>query len=170
VRCERWIVALLLLPARFPHSPSRVRCARLSALPGVLSAATAVLNMASDGMILTNHDHQIRVGVLTGKGQNPLCHRVVYLGGKRVRISSCLPAVPLLPKCVCVCVFVYVRLCMCMCVFACFSAGQRWFSALSPSLPEINLPANPLHDKAAQLLVNLYLWCHYEISQEIIVL
>uniref|UniRef100_A0A674F2Y3 Uncharacterized protein n=1 Tax=Salmo trutta TaxID=8032 RepID=A0A674F2Y3_SALTR len=23
--------------------------------------------MASDGMILTNHDHQIRVGVLTGK-------------------------------------------------------------------------------------------------------
>ncbi|KAF6721387.1 hypothetical protein FQA47_017219 [Oryzias melastigma] len=29
--------------------------------------ATALLNMASDGMILTNHDHQIRVGVLTGK-------------------------------------------------------------------------------------------------------
>lgn len=28
---------------------------------------TALLNMASDGMILTNHDHQIRVGVLTGK-------------------------------------------------------------------------------------------------------
>ncbi|CAB1414525.1 unnamed protein product [Pleuronectes platessa] len=28
--------------------------------------ATALLNMASDGMILTNHDHQIRVGVLTG--------------------------------------------------------------------------------------------------------
>ncbi|XP_040015825.1 gephyrin b isoform X11 [Gasterosteus aculeatus] len=27
--------------------------------------ATALLNMASDGMILTNHDHQIRVGVLT---------------------------------------------------------------------------------------------------------
>ncbi|KAK6297737.1 hypothetical protein J4Q44_G00323200 [Coregonus suidteri] len=26
---------------------------------------TALLNMASDGMILTNHDHQIRVGVLT---------------------------------------------------------------------------------------------------------
>ncbi|XP_041950842.1 gephyrin b isoform X7 [Alosa sapidissima] len=27
--------------------------------------ATALVNMASDGMILTNHDHQIRVGVLT---------------------------------------------------------------------------------------------------------
>jgi len=32
--------------------------------------ATALLNMASDGMILTNHDHQIRVGVLTGKCRN----------------------------------------------------------------------------------------------------
>jgi len=114
VRCERWIVALLLLPARFPHSPSRVRCARLSALPGVLSAATAVLNMASDGMILTNHDHQIRVGVLTGKGQNPLCHRVVYLGGEtgayfQLFASGASPS----QVCVCVC------LCMCVCVCAC---------------------------------------------------
>ncbi|XP_052380089.1 gephyrin-like isoform X10 [Oncorhynchus keta] len=34
--------------------------------PAVSSVrATALLNMASDGMILTNHDHQIRVGVLT---------------------------------------------------------------------------------------------------------
>lgn len=27
---------------------------------------TALGNMATEGMILTNHDHQIRVGVLTG--------------------------------------------------------------------------------------------------------
>uniref|UniRef100_A0A672SAZ6 Gephyrin n=1 Tax=Sinocyclocheilus grahami TaxID=75366 RepID=A0A672SAZ6_SINGR len=30
-----------------------------------MRSALAVLNMATDGMILTNHDHQIRVGVLT---------------------------------------------------------------------------------------------------------
>uniref|UniRef100_A0A7N8XSD0 Gephyrin n=1 Tax=Mastacembelus armatus TaxID=205130 RepID=A0A7N8XSD0_9TELE len=30
-----------------------------------MRSALALLNMASDGMILTNHDHQIRVGVLT---------------------------------------------------------------------------------------------------------
>ncbi|XP_031437256.1 gephyrin b isoform X8 [Clupea harengus] len=41
-------------------------------MPSVLGSAvssqcgaTALVNMASDGMILTNHDHQIRVGVLT---------------------------------------------------------------------------------------------------------
>lgn len=37
--------------------------------------ARALVNMASEGMILTNHDHQIRVGVLTGKWNislNPL--------------------------------------------------------------------------------------------------
>uniref|UniRef100_A0A674F200 Gephyrin n=2 Tax=Salmoninae TaxID=504568 RepID=A0A674F200_SALTR len=39
-----------------PHPPPHT-------LP--LMRATALLNMASDGMILTNHDHQIRVGVLT---------------------------------------------------------------------------------------------------------
>lgn len=39
--------------------------------------ATALLNMASDGMILTNHDHQIRVGVLTGKRRN--VHRPFHL-------------------------------------------------------------------------------------------
>lgn len=37
-----------------------------------LVRVTALLNMASDGMILTNHDHQIRVGVLTGKRKNLL--------------------------------------------------------------------------------------------------
>ncbi|XP_062406636.1 gephyrin b [Sardina pilchardus] len=39
-----------------------------SALGSAVSSqcgATALVNMASDGMILTNHDHQIRVGVLT---------------------------------------------------------------------------------------------------------
>lgn len=34
---------------------------------GLSVRARALLNMASDGMILTNHDHQIRVGILTGK-------------------------------------------------------------------------------------------------------
>lgn len=28
---------------------------------------TEVVNMAADGMVLTNHDHQTRVGILTGK-------------------------------------------------------------------------------------------------------
>uniref|UniRef100_A0A8C1W7Q9 Gephyrin n=1 Tax=Cyprinus carpio TaxID=7962 RepID=A0A8C1W7Q9_CYPCA len=32
---------------------------------GLSVRARALLNMASDGMILTNHDHQIRVGILT---------------------------------------------------------------------------------------------------------
>lgn len=31
------------------------------------SAQTEVVNMAADGMVLTNHDHQTRVGILTGK-------------------------------------------------------------------------------------------------------
>lgn len=50
-----------------------------SSMPSVLGSAvssqcgaTALVNMASDGMILTNHDHQIRVGVLTGKCPFPL--------------------------------------------------------------------------------------------------
>lgn len=41
---------------------------------------TALLNMASDGMILTNHDHQIRVGVLTGKNAKNT-HRKKKKGG-----------------------------------------------------------------------------------------
>lgn len=28
---------------------------------------TEAVNMAADGMVLTNHDHQTRVGILTGK-------------------------------------------------------------------------------------------------------
>lgn len=51
---------LLLLPTKFDAIGSGP-CREFSV------RATALLNMASDGMILTNHDHQIRVGVLTGK-------------------------------------------------------------------------------------------------------
>ena len=44
-----------------------------AARPPVLCVAsgqlvsTEVVNMAADGMVLTNHDHQIRVGILTGR-------------------------------------------------------------------------------------------------------
>ncbi|KAG3261271.1 gephyrin, transcript variant X11 [Ictidomys tridecemlineatus] len=46
---------------------ARSRAARsgLRLLPAPVSAVTALGNMATEGMILTNHDHQIRVGVLT---------------------------------------------------------------------------------------------------------
>lgn len=32
-----------------------------------VTVQTEVVNMAADGMVLTNHDHQTRVGILTGK-------------------------------------------------------------------------------------------------------
>ncbi|KAM4832435.1 gephyrin isoform X2 [Urocitellus parryii] len=46
---------------------ARSRAARsgLRLLRAPVSAVTALGNMATEGMILTNHDHQIRVGVLT---------------------------------------------------------------------------------------------------------
>lgn len=66
-------------PSRSPRAPrapslsrsprqARSRPARsgLRLLPAPVSAVTALGNMATEGMILTNHDHQIRVGVLTG--------------------------------------------------------------------------------------------------------
>ncbi len=134
---ERCIFALLLSPARFLHSPSRVRCARLSALPGVLSAATAVLNMATDGMILTNHDHQIRVGVLTGKRQNPSSRPGVYFRGKLAAYFQVFASGASPPR-VCVCVCVCVR--ACVCVFPLLVSGDL---KPFPSLPEINLPAKP---------------------------
>ncbi|TSK58196.1 Gephyrin [Bagarius yarrelli] len=42
---------------------------------GLRAEFSALVTMASDGMILTNHDHQIRVGVLTGniKAFSSLC-------------------------------------------------------------------------------------------------
>lgn len=61
---------------RAPRAPSLSRSPRLARsrparsglrlLPAPVSAVTALGNMATEGMILTNHDHQIRVGVLTG--------------------------------------------------------------------------------------------------------
>jgi len=45
-----------------------------------------------------------------------------------------------------------------MCVYVCVSLLVNGdLMPFSPSLPEINLSANPLHDKAAPLLFNLYL-------------
>lgn len=68
-------------PSRSPRAPrapslsrsprqARSRPARsgLRLLLAPVSAVTALGNMATEGMILTNHDHQIRVGVLTGNG------------------------------------------------------------------------------------------------------
>lgn len=67
-----------LLALAPPHSPPPLPlCARaalelaplLPPPPAAVSAVAAPGNMASEGMILTNHDHQIRVGVLTGNGR-----------------------------------------------------------------------------------------------------
>lgn len=57
----------LALPlSRFPRrARSRPARSELRLLPAPVSAVTALGNMATEGMILTNHDHQIRVGVLT---------------------------------------------------------------------------------------------------------
>uniref|UniRef100_A0A8C8ESD4 Gephyrin n=1 Tax=Oncorhynchus tshawytscha TaxID=74940 RepID=A0A8C8ESD4_ONCTS len=55
-----WKPHVFLIPP-----PPLVRCALLSILSGSPVRARAVVNMASEGMILTNHDHQIRVGILT---------------------------------------------------------------------------------------------------------
>lgn len=53
------------------HSSSRGAAAAAAALPCFYvcagSVPTEVVNMAADGMVLTNHDHQTRVGILTGK-------------------------------------------------------------------------------------------------------
>uniref|UniRef100_A0A8C2RJZ6 Uncharacterized protein n=1 Tax=Capra hircus TaxID=9925 RepID=A0A8C2RJZ6_CAPHI len=49
-------------PRRARSRPAR---SGLWLLPAPVSAVTALGNMATEGMILTNHDHQIRVGVLT---------------------------------------------------------------------------------------------------------
>lgn len=55
------------------HSSSRgaAAAAAAAALPCFYvcagSVPTEVVNMAADGMVLTNHDHQTRVGILTGK-------------------------------------------------------------------------------------------------------
>lgn len=95
-------------PSRSPRAPrapslsrsprqARSRPARsgLRLLPAPVSAVTALGNMATEGMILTNHDHQIRVGVLTGKpGEEvrgpprPLsstCRRFLARGGASLR-------------------------------------------------------------------------------------
>ncbi|KAL1258253.1 hypothetical protein QQF64_011497, partial [Cirrhinus molitorella] len=69
----------ILFPTNLAKSPvlwSEFGCSRLTPPPefdafvcrlcsGLSVRARALLNMASDGMILTNHDHQIRVGILT---------------------------------------------------------------------------------------------------------
>lgn len=90
---------LPLLPcsARAPRalslssSPKRARSrparSGLWFLPAPVSAVTALGNMATEGMILTNHDHQIRVGVLTGNR------------GRRSRTAAA--AVPCLPQASC---------------------------------------------------------------------
>lgn len=56
---------------------------------------TGVVNMAADGMVLTNHDHQTRVGILTGKDtpfeteyvRTPRT-RAVFLVGVTIRAVS----------------------------------------------------------------------------------
>lgn len=75
-RGEPGRLPLLLRSSRAPRalslsrSPRRARSrparSGLRLLPAPVSAVTALGNMATEGMILTNHDHQIRVGVLTG--------------------------------------------------------------------------------------------------------
>ncbi|KAL6486691.1 hypothetical protein MHYP_G00060830 [Metynnis hypsauchen] len=67
--CTYLCSAALAWPRPSPLSPPSLpppppaRCARLAA---ALELSAALLEtMATDGMILTNHDHQIRVGVLT---------------------------------------------------------------------------------------------------------
>lgn len=75
-RGELGHLPLLLCSLRAPRtlslsrSPRRARSrparSGLRLLPAPVSAVTALGNMATEGMILTNHDHQIRVGVLTG--------------------------------------------------------------------------------------------------------
>lgn len=60
VLCSEFGCSRLTPPPEFDALVSRL-CSGLSV------RARALLNMASDGMILTNHDHQIRVGILTGK-------------------------------------------------------------------------------------------------------
>lgn len=74
-RGEPGRLPLLLRSSRAPRalslsrSPRRARSrparSGLRLLPAPVSAVTALGNMATEGMILTNHDHQIRVGVLT---------------------------------------------------------------------------------------------------------
>lgn len=54
--------------------------------------------MASEGMILTNHDHQIRVGVLTGKSKYALYLKVSAWEARwvklhRLSVLSCAAAV-----------------------------------------------------------------------------
>ena len=44
--------------------------------------------MAADGMVLTNHDHQIRVGILTGKG-NVFWTDISYVFRLFFRLSRC---------------------------------------------------------------------------------
>uniref|UniRef100_A0A3P8Z7V7 Gephyrin n=1 Tax=Esox lucius TaxID=8010 RepID=A0A3P8Z7V7_ESOLU len=63
VRC-RLVASLISETAYFPPPPL-VQCSLLSIHIGPSVRARAVVNMASEGMILTNHDHQIRVGILT---------------------------------------------------------------------------------------------------------
>lgn len=57
-----------------------------------VSAVAAPGNMASEGMILTNHDHQIRVGVLTGNGPRP--GTALGRGGRRPRVGARRQAAP----------------------------------------------------------------------------
>lgn len=62
-RLPRASQALSRFPRRARSRPAR---SGLWLFPAPVSAVTALGNMATEGMILTNHDHQIRVGVLTG--------------------------------------------------------------------------------------------------------
>lgn len=80
-----------LLP-RSPRAPARARSrparSELRLLPAPVSAVTALGNMATEGMILTNHDHQIRVGVLTGnRGRRPAA---AAAGAPDLPLASCL--------------------------------------------------------------------------------
>lgn len=80
-RLPRASQALSRFPRRARSRPAR---SGLWLFPAPVSAVTALGNMATEGMILTNHDHQIRVGVLTGNR------------GRRSRTAAA--AVPGLPQ------------------------------------------------------------------------
>lgn len=51
--------------------PEAVRVFPFPRFEALVSRLHELENMASDGMLLTNHDHQIRVGILTGRREIP---------------------------------------------------------------------------------------------------
>lgn len=100
--------------------------------------ATALLNMASDGMILTNHDHQIRVGVLTGKTAPP--HVGSFPAFAHVSMDRFQPG------------WVWIHVCW---IF--FSSFFAWRRRLSVSLSLSQVFSNPvLGDDAAWIIFFYY--------------